>query len=700
MKKLNILIVNGAQGISSGLFRSDAVAKSFKKMDWNVTVISVEEFRNADLENINILYMVRCALFAWMEEKIEKIKTNKIPLISDFDDLVFRPDLIDEIDGVRYITTEEKQNYKKGMGQYRNMIEKSDLVVVTTDALKSEVNKINSNCIVLKNYPLQDAIISAKKVKEKGIPKRKIIGYYSGTLTHQADFKVCSGAVARFLLANPEWKLRIVGKFILEEFNELERVRSQVEQIGLLSYQEMIVNMAECTVVLAPLEKNIFCECKSELKYFDAALVNVPIIATDTEIYKKVIKYGSNGLYVHQNINWDLELSKLTNLEFMNKLGKGAFIDVISFYGEVSAKNEHVAVVMKGLDIVCQSKPIVNNPSHTQKRPKVGMILPDIAPGSGGHRKALKLCEAYTMLGGEVEIAFISDKSDRELKQIVNDYYFNNCGHVRAFGGNAIDCELAIATSWSTAYEVVKWEKSHRKFYFIQDFEPLFHPMSTNYIKAYHTYKLGLSPICFGDWNRIKIKKEFGYDSPVVKFPIDRNCYYPRCEYIENTIVFYARPSQPRRAFEFGLSILLNVIKSNPNINIYVFGEIIDQPLPEQFKQFGKITDLNKIAELYSKGSLGLSFSTTNPSLIPFEMLACGLPVIDLDLGMTSNDFEGCNALIKLEPNEVLISNYILNLINDVNKLNVLRKTAIEWASTLPCEEDFAISSLKLMELV
>ena len=42
----------------------------------------------------------------------------------------------------------------------------------------------------------------------------------------------------------------------------------------------------------------------------------------------------------------------------------------------------------------------------------LGVLLPDIAPGSGGHRKVLSFCNYFSEKGGSVEIAFASGKSN------------------------------------------------------------------------------------------------------------------------------------------------------------------------------------------------------------------------------------------------------------------------------------------------
>ena len=71
-----------------------------------------------------------------------------------------------------------------------------------------------------------------------------------------------------------------------------------------------------------------------------------------------------------------------------------------------------------------------------------------------------------------------------------------------------------------------------------------------------------------------------------------------------------------------------------PKIQIIMFGSpnVSQASLPFPAACKGLLPTVADLAQMYSDADLGIVFSTTNPSLVPFEMLACGLPVADLDL--------------------------------------------------------------------
>ena len=62
---------------------------------------------------------------------------------------------------------------------------------------------------------------------------------------------------------------------------------------------------------------------------------------------------------------------------------------------------------------------------------------------------------------------------------------------------------------------------------------------------------------------------------------------------------------------------------------------------------------------------MGLVFSTTNPSLVPFEMMACGLPTVGLDTAGNAATY-GAPACCRLcPPDPAAIATAIASLLTD-----------------------------------
>ena len=74
---------------------------------------------------------------------------------------------------------------------------------------------------------------------------------------------------------------------------------------------------------------------------------------------------------------------------------------------------------------------------------------------------------------------------------------------------------------------------------------------------------------------------------------------------------------------------MLLVKKLRPDVKIYVYGSDVDTQFDFDVENL-HIIPITECNELYNKCKVGLCISASNPSRIPFEMMAAGLPVVDL----------------------------------------------------------------------
>jgi glycosyltransferase involved in cell wall biosynthesis len=126
------------------------------------------------------------------------------------------------------------------------------------------------------------------------------------------------------------------------------------------------------------------------------------------------------------------------------------------------------------------------------------------------------------------------------------------------------------------------------------------------------------------DYGALAYSFDFAYD-PEIYSP------GPAAKRDERRIAFYARAATDRRAVDLGLLALELLAARVGELQVDLFGN------PKRFRpqrfpctDRGVLTPV-QLAELYRRATLGMVFSTTNHSLIPLEMMACGLPVVDLD---------------------------------------------------------------------
>jgi glycosyltransferase involved in cell wall biosynthesis len=130
---------------------------------------------------------------------------------------------------------------------------------------------------------------------------------------------------------------------------------------------------------------------------------------------------------------------------------------------------------------------------------------------------------------------------------------------------------------------------------------------------------------------------------------VDDKTYGPRpVERRRDTVVFYAREYTPRRAVPLGALALEELHARRPGTRFVAFGMPEDPQLPVPYEQLG-IVSPERLSWVYSGATAGLCLSLTNYSLIPQEMLACGLPCVDLE-GASASSVFGAEGPLELVP--------------------------------------------------
>src|SRR4029077_3202618 len=85
------------------------------------------------------------------------------------------------------------------------------------------------------------------------------------------------------------------------------------EVIPLQDYLNLQRVIAEVEINIAPLQDNLFTNCKSELKFFEAAAVGTWTVATPTFTFRRAIRDGVTGRLARSH-EWDAALAEAVSL--------------------------------------------------------------------------------------------------------------------------------------------------------------------------------------------------------------------------------------------------------------------------------------------------------------------------------------------------------------------------------------------------
>jgi len=130
-----------------------------------------------------------------------------------------------------------------------------------------------------------------------------------------------------------------------------------------------------------------------------------------------------------------------------------------------------------------------------------------------------------------------------------------------------------------------------------------------------------------------------------------------------------------------------------PDYEILFFGSgsAKQHPQPYPVTYLDIVPTLNDLASLYATSAAGLVFSTTNPSLVPYEMMACGLPVIDLDRPGNEVNYDNRRDIALLaDADPARMAADMAVFLDDPGALAARSARGMEFAATFPSEEDMA----------
>ena len=217
--------------------------------------------------------------------------------------------------------------------------------ICTTEELAHQMREFNPTTFVLPNG-FDAATLDASRiaVRRRGRNSGGVVrlGYATGTRTHQADFRIAVDAVGRILRERPQCQLVLFRDPAYQtaivdpaEFPALTELHEQIEWRDAVSLSDLPNELVRFDINLAPLEVgNPFCEAKSELKFFEAALVDVCTIASPTAPMRRVIRDGETGRLAASADAWYAAMLELVDDPTLRRrLAHGAYLDVLWQFG-------------------------------------------------------------------------------------------------------------------------------------------------------------------------------------------------------------------------------------------------------------------------------------------------------------------------------------------------------------------------------
>lgn len=451
----DILFVNGCSlphpqryRVTHQIEQLESYGVSCDKIDYDkLTLDKIRYFRG--------FVFYRCPITPVVEEFIKIAKENNKTCFYDIDDLVFDLEHTKMIKFLDTMSKGERELYNDGVIRMGKTLDLCEYGIASTERLQKEMSKHLKEVHINRNVASEEMVkysqLALDEVKKDS--NRIVMGYLSGSITHNDDFKLIMPSIIKLLKKYNNLYLEIVG--LLDLPKEMEEISERVITAPFMDWKELPKLIRSIDINLAPLEDTIFNEAKSENKWTEAALVKIPTIASNVGAFKSMIKDGTTGLLFDNEKEFEEKMSHLIE-------DKG--------YRESLANQAYDEVMKKS--ITTTSGREVAEFIKSKLRKNICFVLP--SPNvSGGNMVAIKHGILLKKKGYDVTLININ-KETRKIDKLYEkeDYLFVVKSYRTEF---LAYLDTMVATMWLTLEFVQKYYNCKRKKYLVQNMETGFY---------------------------------------------------------------------------------------------------------------------------------------------------------------------------------------------------------------------------------
>lgn len=317
---------------------------------------------------------------------------------------------------------------------------------------------------------------------------------------------------------------------------------------------------------------------------------------------------------------------------------------------------------------------------------RVAWVLPAINEGSGGLQTIFRHVMHLQSLGAKCEIHLSEEPFGRNRATILAlmDRCYG-CFGVPLFMRPELEGRDAAVATMNITVKYVLASDCPVRCYFVQDFEPWFYAMGDRYIEAEAGCAAPLKAITIGRWLESKLSVEYGMEAWHIDFCADGAIYHPIDGVDRGGVCAIYQPAKDRRCSKLLEDALRIVHEMRPDAPISTYGS--DTALPGGFARHLGLLSKQECSRLYSECAVGLCISSSNPSRVPFEMMAAGLPVVDVYRENNLYDFPDGTALLASARPDALAS-AVVELLDDADARAARSDAGVRLMADRPADSE------------
>lgn len=382
LDNFTVLFIVPMPEISSKRYRVFNIQEQLQKKNIKSNWIDESEFLREPVRALyfDVVVFARVIYHAEMTAFLEHARKLRIRVVFEIDDLLFDVSMLQYITSASNLQPREQRIYLDGMKGYFEMLLRCDYFISSTEHIANAASAWGKKTYIIRNGMNDRQVELAEQALQMKAQTPEIrIGYLSGSYTHQEDFAIVVPALVRILGEFPQARLVIQGLIELPE--SLAAFEAQIEKRPYVSWEQLVQDTARLDINLAPLEINPFTSGKSALKYFEAAIVEVPTIASPIEDFRVAIQHGETGYLASAPEEWYTFLRALiTDPELRERVGRNARQDALARYTSEAQSDHTLSVyqhILSGLDATTTLPGEVQKTKGAQSYPQARSATPE-----------------------------------------------------------------------------------------------------------------------------------------------------------------------------------------------------------------------------------------------------------------------------------------------------------------------------------
>jgi glycosyltransferase involved in cell wall biosynthesis len=267
----------------------------------------------------------------------------------------------------------------------------------------------------------------------------------------------------------------------------------------------------------------------------------------------------------------------------------------------------------------------------------INWVVPPWTVGAGGITTIFRLIQQLERRGHSCAIYVfdpfdLDDRPAHQLREEIVKRFIPIAAPVYTGLEDFAPCDVCFATQWWTAWPVRDLPGCGEKVYLVQDDEPQFYATGAESIFAEETYRMGYRCIAYTPWMADILSERYGLEARYFECGTDLDVYaFGEEDGREpGLIAVYARRETERRAVDLAVAGLMALFERRPGVRVVVFGSNVAPSVPFPCEDWG-VRPPRELAALYRRASAGVVLSLTTHSLVAQEMMASGLPLVELN---------------------------------------------------------------------